>query len=77
MYVDIVISNVFNLNKHFFFFLFLNLSTNIFLCLSHELPNNMFLSPVIGNNENCEEVSVVTREVVKQEMRLVLTVNRN
>ena len=26
MYVDIVISNVFNLNKHFFFFLFLFLS---------------------------------------------------
>ena len=28
MYVDIVISNAFNLNKHFFFFLFLFLFTN-------------------------------------------------
>ena len=50
MYVDIVISNIFNLNKHFFFFsfLFLYLRTSeglfvtgdeIWLAVHHRCPN--------------------------------------
>ena len=37
MYVDIVISNIFNLNKHFFFFSFSNNETNAFFYAKNKL----------------------------------------
>ena len=46
MYVDIIISNVFNLNKHFFFFFFFvgwGLRTDrMYITLSQDCTGNLF-----------------------------------